>query len=378
MRAVFIALIFGVFGLPTATFAGQCDDLAVAIYKKEPVFDARVESVIKNHSISKLAQELKEKGIGLAFLPRDGFDVDRVITGMGYPVQNRVVKKLMSLALPISRWLGEGAMPLPKEKVVTYELSDFALAESWSAHEEFWGRNSILQMFRVKAGNPEVFQFNREQVRARYGIAEAASMVSIYVHEKEFHSIRPILEAFPKIPNVIVISVSNWYETADLKGALGSGFRFAKLSLLSKRSNLAIQFEKFIQGSNMPLVILNDTRGRLPELYAASDQAVIIGPNNFFEPLMVGTPTLIADGEAFPYSRNVWKEMSVYAASSGGAVFLHHPHDPKSAVEKLLKIRRDAIQHPAFGIPDGRTRTALELLLDRIETLVRAQVGLKP
>ena len=377
MRIIGLLILFGVFSSPVAVFAARCDDLAVAIYKKEPDFDPRVFAVIKNHSISKLAQQLEEKGIGLAFLPRDGFDVDQVIKGIGYPVQNRVVKRLMSLALPRSRWLGEGVTPLPKEKIVTYDLSDFALAESWSPHQEFWGRESILQMFRVKAGNPEVFSFNRDQVRARYGIPEKAHLISVYAHEAQFDSLRPILEAFPKTPEVIVFSVSNWYETAELKKALGPGFRYAKLSLLAKRSSLTIQFGKLLQRSKLPLVILNDTRGRLPELYSASDQAVVIGPNNFFEPLMVGTPTLIVDGEDFPYSRSVWNEMSLYAASSGGAVFLHLPAHPQEAVGKLLKIKRESVQHPAFGIPEGRTRTGLELLLDRIETMVRAQTGLK-
>jgi hypothetical protein len=378
MRTILSVFLIGILMMPMASVAGHCDDLALAIYKKEPEFDSRAFSMIKNHSISNLSRELEEKGIGLAFLPRDGFDVDQVIKGIGYPVQNRVVKRLMSIAFPYSRWLGEGAMPLPKEKVITYDLSDFALAESWSAHQEFWGRESILQMFRVKAGNPEVFSFSRDRVRARYGISEAVQMVSVYAHETGFDLLKPVLVAFPKIPEVIVISVSTWYETAELKKALGPGFRYSKLSSLAQRLKWATRLDKFIQGSTMPLVILNDTRGRLPELYAASDQAVIIGPNNFFEPLMVGTPTLIVEGEDFPYSKSVWREMSLFASTSGGAVFYKVPNDLHKPVEELLKIRREAIQHPAFGIPQDRTRTGFELLLDRIETLVRAQTGLTP
>jgi hypothetical protein len=66
--------------------------------------------------------------------------------------------------------------------------------------------------------------------------------------------------------------------------------------------------------------------------------------------------------------------MKKTAYATHGAVSLPSTKRPGNAIERLLKIDPLKIEHPAFLRPPQEVKSGLEVLLDRIEAIIRTQL----
>ena len=233
----------------------------------------------------------------------------------------------------------------------------------------------------LKLGNPEVFHLSKATLRNRYGIGLHQKVLSIYTTQSGIQEIPSLLKAFPNTPDVVFISISNSFPANSiwtlLEGRVDRSFEFIELSEMSAANSRDSSGSSFRLDVKRTRIVYNDSKGRMPELYAASDYAIVIGANNFFEPLMIKVPTLIVDGKYFNYNSAAWTKLKNTALATGGAVSIPRAAPDRGGVKALLKIDASKIEHPAFVIPTGENKTGLHSLLDQIEFLVREQVGLR-
>ncbi len=299
---------------------------------------------------------------------------------MGYIVQRRALRKLLSTIFPNVEFKHEEAYEIfnlfgsstnfPTVKIWEW---DHALNHTWRLeHENAPDLDQYLQMARLKMGNPQVFSFDQKMLRRHFHIPEVSRVASLYVSPTSFEEIDLLLDRLPQKPDYFFISISQKTTPQVLKNYLPDH----EILILSE---LSLHGSPLPPHPSRPVAILNDSRGRMPEIHAMSDYAVVMGPNNFFEPLMVKRPTLIYPG-ASPrvwkyYSRPVYAEMVATAVASGGAIGIWDLDHLNDDYRKLMAIKPEAIEHPAWVKKPFASKTGLELLLDRIEFMICKQIG---
>jgi hypothetical protein len=362
-------------GLPALTQASPCSDLAVAHQLKDPVLDARVAALLQSHAISRLEQEFYRRDIRLNFELDGNEDIERNVVGAGYPIQRRVLRRLLSLAFPDATFADARVSELldGSRTTVQFKLLDHALQDDEFALGIREPRNPTeVEMTRMKLGNPEVYDYSRDQVRSHFGFSQEAKIVSIYTSNSGIAEVDRFLSAISDPPDVVILSYSYLAGLDEVKKWFknSSKYDFVKLSEFKKPTR---------RSKRGPLIIFNDTRGRLPELYSTSDFAVVIGPNNFFEPIIAHCPTLIYPGnpDRFNYSIPAYIQLAEVAIATQGALILgsdSSPREFKELWERLSKIDRTKMVHPAFsnGLRGGRN--GLEKLLDDLLSKIRFQV----
>lgn len=121
-------------------------------------------------------------------------------------------------------------------------------------------------------------------------------------------------------------------------------------------------------------IIVNSTFGMLPYVHKAADLAVVIGPINFFEPLAVGTPTLIfrkSDSESRNsdfghYDEKIYDALIETGLSTGLAESTGSINRIAPAIQKLVT----RVSDPAFK-PTPVAEAAIPGFLDALEKHVR-------
>jgi hypothetical protein len=114
----------------------------------------------------------------------------------------------------------------------------------------------------------------------------------------------------------------------------------------------------------------------MPEIYAASDYAVVMAPNNIFEPITSGIPVLFFSGKEviLDYDPKVFGKMAKIAEASGGgvdAIQVDLAHI-QSGFEKLFSLDLKKAIAPPFVIPKGEKKTAFSELLDQIQIKIES------
>lgn len=166
--------------------------------------------------------------------------------------------------------------------------------------------------------------------------------------------------------HLVIISFGNGSsaQTAVKEFAEVSGHnQFVELSKLKKDN-----FSKMSSG-----VVYNDTIGNMPFLYAASDLAVVVGPVNFFQPLVQGTRTLFVFPEDVRVSRGYNKltiyRMSQIANKTKGFVRSTDFKNVSKDIEELLK--KPEPMPPAFT--KTKSTTYFTKILDRMLLMILNQ-----
>jgi hypothetical protein len=144
-------------------------------------------------------------------------------------------------------------------------------------------------------------------------------------------------------------------------------------------ANPAILTSRSLRSIPGPLIIYNDTRGRLPELYSASDLAIVFGANNFFEPLIAKCPTLLCPGRGadLDYSPGAYAQLAETALATRGAAIFFADQSVEALHQSyrlLLQIRPEDLAHPAFVRPASNPLSGFNDLLDDLEEKIRIQV----
>ena len=376
IRRFILLFLFAQFWVSNGGLCAEtvCSNLSEANDPPLIQFDSRVDEVIRKHSIWALARELEMKRIVLKFIYtklefRDGCPP-------GYVIQNRMVSEL----------LGRIFRPHPGDRRDVFILSnDSGLNEDGDVLQA-GGSLFNLEMMWTKAGNPQVFTLSREEARDRYGISKNSRVWSIY---GDFRSvgggnIRILDQMFSRakeFPDVILFSPRNLsYE--EVKQEAKSRYRVLMLSDLEVNQKLLEQgwglplYRRWFWSTKEKILIYNDTVGRMPELYRASNFAMVVGANNFFEPLVAGCPTLIlrSISNGFTYNPLVYERMKKTALATQGVVAVDSPEKGGEGIARLLEIPRNQVPHPAFVIAPGESKAALEVLLDRLEAMIRGQI----
>ena len=373
-------LLFGVLfqvgaGIPASTWAFPCTDLAVAHQLKEPELDVRTHSVLQSHSIHQLARDLQKHDIRLNFELDGDYDIERNVVGAGYPIQRRVLRRLLSLAFPDATFVEAKVSDLldGTRTSIRFKLLDHALQD-----EEFElgvrepKTPTEVEMTRMKLGNPEVYSYSQDQVRTHFGFPQEAKILSIYTSNSGIQEVDRILSGLPNPPDRVILSYSYLASLDEVKKWFKNSSKYDFVSLTDSKKKLR-------RTKRGPLIVYNNTRGRLPELYSASDFAIVIGPNNFFEPLIAHCPTLIYPGnpDRFNYSIPAYTQLAEVAIASHGALILGSgstSQELKALWTKLTTFDRTQIIHPAFsrGLRGGKI--GLEKLLDDLESKIRFQI----
>ncbi len=373
----FLILVFSESFIIDARAVPICEDLTCAIYNVDPVLDPRVVALIQNHSISKYAKELAERGIVPNFNLDPELNVQAVKSGIGYVVQRRMLKKLLSTIFPESQFLSalDSRKYASMRPTIEIREDDSAMRWDWRIEEERGQETNTIQMVRAKMGNAQTFSFSKEAIRNRYGIPIESKVGCVYSDTRTLKELGLVMSKIHDHADYVFVSASRIIDEVDVRIALGKDHPVFRLSELASGN------QKLPAPGGQRVYILNDTVGRMPELYAASDYAIVMGPNNFYEPLMVRCPTLIYAGNPnrrFEFSRSVWNLMKWVATATGGMVDVFSLDEMESAFLKLLKIRSENILHPAFVRLPGETKTGFEILLDRLDTAVRLQTVSSP
>jgi|GEM_PF-3543281 len=380
--AVFLAFFHGFFCAGVVAVA-SCNDLTTAHYSKDPGFDSRAEAILRVHPLHKLSEDFKRTGIRLAFDLDGGLEYENRIRGAGYPIQRRVLRKILGMAFPGAVFAGPEAGSLSGandpvhvnlgliDSALQFDQFELGVIEPASRYQ--------IEMSRMKLGNPEVFPYSRAAIRKSLGFPELSRIVSVYSSLEGLYSVDGLLRVMPVKPRYVILSHSSLVSLDEIKIRLMNSRDYDFASLRVILSTPKILTDPAYRSKEGPLIIYNDTRGRLPELYSASDLAIVIGANNFFEPLIARCPTLLYPGDPdfLDYSPKAYRQLAETAMATGGAVLFGGQRTNDALIrsyQTLLSVNPAKIEHPAFVRGSGTGLSGFNELLDDLEHKIRVQV----
>jgi hypothetical protein len=209
-------------------------------------------------------------------------------------------------------------------------------------------RQSRLEMSLVKAGNPLYSSIEKDKTRRILGIHPNARVLhvysSVYFGQRDAHFIndgklgnilRTLKLVEPKF-DIIILSISGassvgeiWNE--EMEGQPKDWRRITEM--------FVGDFAKLSPGQSKPVLIYNNSKGKMPFLHAVADLSVVRGPINFFEPLSVGVPTIVIHNEMIhSYDPNVFTGMVRTAERADNFVLIPTENNILHA-EQLLRQR---------------------------------------
>jgi len=321
--------------------------------------------LIRQHSLFRFAQRLREKGTLLKF----GFHRQ----GGGYEAQSAMLKRVLAEIFPESF---KEPRATGKVRKIEIDLSDSPLHNNLLQlpFSSTWKDPATLQMARIKPGNPLIPVYDKKTVRQRLRIPETARVLHVYFDGDEMPVLEQLYGMLPEKPDLIIMSPTGHFSPfEDLESF--SDMPFRKLSRINEA------------GADLPTpgILYNDERHRMFELYTAADYAFVIGANNIFEPLRARCPTLIFRGRLLSipgcgnpvsyYHPVEWNKMAGIAERTGGAISIHEIAEAFRAFPKLFAIDPATIRNPAFTPDTPGGKTPFEIMLDDLERSIRHQIN---
>ena len=282
---------------------------------------------------------------------------------LGESIQTKTLIRLLSEIFPGSRI---NAPLEPRQLLVMLPLVDNAEL-GMDRRSAGFKQSGHLEMSIMKSANPMISTLGRDYARNLFSISPAKKVLSVYTDDQNLSELGVLISRVPvsEKPDVVFLSKS----VLDDGGAVVilpkvPGYRMFTLSEVLREKELLEQGR---------LIIYNDSKGRMPEIYAASDFAVILAANNIFEPLQAKVPTIFFSGKEIlgAYSSPVFHSMAKVALATGGAIEVEGLDEFTRAYLRLSRIDRSRILHPAFVVPKGEGKSAFTKLLDKIEGEVR-------
>lgn len=364
-RMVLSCLALGLLASPrTLADSGplpRCQDFLVPLIGNQiEILPPEAYERIRKHPIQTLAREIEASGFELRFRNYSEYG--------GYGVQAAMVERVLREIFPRAFSKEDSGVATKGIRIFLY---DTPLNTPWWSplqRSESWNDPGILEMSRIKSGNPMVAAVTREAVRRELGIPQNARVLHAYLNSNQMPTLEALNHASPVQADYIIASFNK-----DLPLEMDiPGYQTSFLSLHPwSRSGKQL--------------ILNDQRHRMMELYTAADYAFVIGANNIFEPLRAKCPTLffknswphLLPGFRSPvsyYHPAEWKHLAAVAERSGGAIGIAHLFDSKEALRRLFQINPEEIQNPAFTAETPGGSTPFDGLLDALEAHIRIQL----
>lgn len=337
-----------------------------------------VSGRLKAHPIARFAEE-SNHGEGLTFRFPMGLneagEIGHYEKGEG--LASKRLMFYMKALFPKARFktgLNPATWSYPKNKATGSEL----LLRPYDHFERedtasYFSPTSRISLPLMKQADPGFYGFDPVTLKARVLKNPDQSIISLYLRNEDlmlFPMFRKVLNdllaTYPKA--VLVVSLGNgFHERPVLRRILRSRFPGLDSYLLSKTSSDL--------SHSAPFVVFNDTVGNLPAVHAISDLAVVVGPINFFEPLNVGTQTLLylPEESIQNYSMEGLDQMIRTGGLSGGLEVADTPAQLKALLIEA-RNKKAKITSPAFVVPPGETRSAFDKMLDEVLTSLKLQL----
>jgi hypothetical protein len=366
----FSLIIVQIGGLPVAN-ANQSKKVCARLLD-EVVLPPKYLAALKRHPLSDLSRRLSS---GQGFFMFNGHlltkkalakisaQSDRYwayYMGMHWPGevrQSHFLSQILKALFPKSdgNHLAPNEVGLPSNRV---------MLEVFEAHAEMEGSTSnrvdgkTIEMSRLKAANPSGFGLSKARAFASYGLNPKLNLLHIYVSsiarfdEGEWDQLIVDLRKMARFDAIIVSSNSFGINEPHDRRTLR---KFA-----GKFSNWVKDPTKFAAGS----LIRNDTRGQMSLIHAVSRAVVVAGPINWFEPLVVKTPTVIYVPPGFSqnYRMDRFDLIVDQAERTGGARRVHSLYE---VVGTLAEWTVSAPKMTMPGLTEGLNgKTPFDLLLD--------------
>lgn len=119
------------------------------------------------------------------------------------------------------------------------------------------------------------------------------------------------------------------------------------------------------------VMILNNTRGRIPYIHGAADFAVTIGSANIVEAPNMGTPSFHFRWAMHRYDQNNWDSQREYSERSGLGHAIQNSNDLIQMVPRVLGTRSThSTSVPVYLIPNATSVRPIDRLVERIERLL--------
>lgn len=361
---IFLLLYFQIFYCFQVNGA-TCNSFLSApnIISLAPVSDAQlppeyIARILENSAVHRLRMA-NNLGFGKKFFNIYSFTGS---INSGEALQSSFVEKVMKVILPDAMFLG-----IQERREITdrMDLIEFRVEDPAVLNIDYQEK-LVLQMAKVKLANPGPVLQSRIEIKKVIGIAPDHKGVvtltnSQFSDEKEFIDLIDILLETGR-SSLIIVSDNRF--SRDLR------YRF--------RNSSDVELVKLteIRGSppkqNKVVIAENDSRGRLPYVYAASDLVVIAGPVNIGEPIVAGTE-LIFFGPESQYMRRyetaVFTDMANVVRRSSQATQITDKSELSATVKQsLLSPQSEGGVNPLplYLLDDGFGTTTIDSFLNHL------------
>ncbi|MDH4468475.1 MAG: hypothetical protein QE271_10475 [Bacteriovoracaceae bacterium] len=353
---------------------------------------------IKSHKklITSLKNLLKKKYDGIEisnlFVSGSRFNLNESGSKKGETIQADFIDTVLAIALQqipesnlgsiLLRDGNNASNPLKISLSDFYELAHDYEIEKFDSNKIITlnKMNQAFNMPFIKAANPLVTSLDKINVKKSLGLNTQQKIIHIYMNDLEdgatqlksiiYETIKS--EIFKESKPVFILSFRG--EEFDLNGLKDTQIFELSGWLINSSSVKKLN-------TNKNLIIFNDTVGKMPELYAASDLAVVVGAINFFESLNQGTPTIIynpSGNSTQLFNRAGYKELIEIAQQTGNAKYAEQPDAFLNSLNLLLgpqnttepKYKSYEVRHPR-----DTTLTVFDFFLDHLSLVINAHLA---
>lgn len=233
--------------------------------------------------------------------------------------------------------------------------------------------NRALNMPFIKAANPGMASLPHNELRQSLGIARESFVTSLYLKGDEKLNLRPILSQIEQQghPDIVFLSFGgndNSKSLSTIAKTAGPGYEICLLS----------EFSKLVRRPGAHYLVLNDLRGKMPQIYNVADVSVVMGPINLFEPLTGGSPLVFFNNRQVlgDYSKSAFGTMAQTALKTGGAVEISDVSQLSRAVAQVKGKPPTLAPYMApvqpYGDVSGRSRpSSLDVFLGHLKAKLR-------
>jgi len=364
---------------------------------------ARIRQSIQEHEIASL-KTLYGDGENLVFnLFEKEFNQLALHTSNGENIQAHFVRNVLRELFPRAMYvnsLGDAIKSLePKfinpedlslEKAIKHLkskhgktafqifITDSAEGAGVQKKRQVLDKSKYLDMPLLKTANGTNSSIDKLGIRNLFGLHVKDRVYSFYIHgslavgntwNPPFGRLMSILQSENLVPDVCFVTSAGLTkeganralkEQADL---LGGTFR-----------NLTDLKQGEIATLARPIIIFNDTTGKVPVLHAAADLSVVKGPINPFEGLTVGTPTVVFNNKSTlnNYLPGTVEFMKQSVEATGGGKYVS---SIGGFLDVSLALFGKTVPLRPFEVPTRTGKTPIQEFLDSLRYLIEAQIS---
>lgn len=260
-------------------------------------------SALSKHRIYKLKNELSD-GQGITFAGMF-IDVESTPQYKGEWIFTQEALRFLKVLFPKAKFVNSKVKVPKHRKRLELLVMDSSEAFSkkytpveYDLYITQGGSLPIPLMKPLRLVNPSA---SKEELRSRFGIKPRQKVLSLYVRAPD--TMTAINRRLAHNPTLYGDFFRNLKKSFDFDvviltfgNQMREGYEYTQIPLVLRPQHTIKWYEgKDITGENLQngTIVVNATHGLLAHIHKAADLAVVIGPINFFEPLAVGTPTLI-------------------------------------------------------------------------------------